>query len=127
MQGDDAIPVIGLHRVVPLEDQQSPERLALVKAEIDLVLGMADAGELAGWADNPRHSPESRQLACAMAESMWTVAAETRALRPPLDLAKLRAVTAGLGSKTWRDPDRYGTLLDRGGVLREQPLADEAL
>ncbi len=45
MEGDDAIPVIGLHRGVPLEDQQSPERLALVKTEIDHVLGMTDAGE----------------------------------------------------------------------------------
>jgi hypothetical protein len=30
MQGDDAIPVIGLHRGVPLEDQQSDARLAVV-------------------------------------------------------------------------------------------------
>jgi len=39
MEDDDAIPVIGLHRGVPLEDQQSPARLALVRREIDLVLG----------------------------------------------------------------------------------------
>ena len=75
---DDAIPVVGLHRGIPLEDQQSPERLALVRSEIDHVLGVTDAVALADWADDPVHSPESRQLAVAMAESIWTVAAETR-------------------------------------------------
>ena len=125
MEDDDAIPVIGLHRGVPLEDQQSPARLALVRREIDLVLGMADAGELAGWADDPWHSPESRQLACAMAESMWAVAAETRANRPTIDLERLRASTAGLGSRRWRDPWRHASLLDSpGGVEREEPLPD---
>jgi hypothetical protein len=77
----DGIPTVGTHRGVPLEDQQSDERLALVRAEIDLVLGMSDPGELADHAGNPWHSPESRQLAAAMAESIWTMAAETRAVR----------------------------------------------
>ena len=114
-----------MHRGVPLEDQQSPERLALVRSEIDHVLGVTDAGALADWADDPMHSPESRQLACAMAETAWTIAAETRALRPAgISLDLLYASTAGLGSKTWRDPDRHCSLLDHGGVLREQPLDD---
>jgi hypothetical protein len=123
---NDEIPTIGTHRGVPLEDHQSDARLALVRAEIDRVLGMTDPGELADWAADSWHSPESRQLACAMCESMWTVAAETRANRPPIDLERLRASTAGLGSKKWRDPWRYASLLDPdGGVLREQPLTDD--
>ena len=125
MEGDDAIPVIGLHRGVPLEDHQSPQRLALVKAEIDHVLGMTDARALADWADDPWHAPESRQLAVAMAESLWTLAAETRANRPPIDLDRLRASTAGLGSVEWRSPVVYGTDLEHGGVEREEPLTDE--
>jgi hypothetical protein len=125
MQGDDAIPVIGMHRGVPLEDQQSDARLALVRSEIDHVLGMTDARELADWADDARHSPESRQLAVAMAESMWTVAAETRNNRPPIDMDRLRASTAGLGSKKWRSPWHFASLLDAGpGVERECPLDD---
>jgi hypothetical protein len=125
MQDGDAIPVIGLHRGVPLEDQQSPERLALVRSEIDHVLGMTDAVALSDWADDPWHSPESRQLAVAMAESMWTVAAETRNNRPPIDMDRLRASTAGLGTRRWRDPWRFCSLLDSaGGVPREQPLDD---
>jgi hypothetical protein len=124
MEGDDAIPVIGLHRGVPLEDQQSPERLALVRREIDLVLGMSDPGEFADYAGNPWHAPEARQLAAAMAETTWTVAAETRNNRPPIDLERLRASTAGLGSRRWRDPWRHGSLLDHDGVEREQPIDD---
>jgi len=124
---DDAIPVIGSHRGVPLEDAQSDARLSLVKAEIDHVLNITEAVALADWADDAWHSPESRQLAVAMAESMWTVASETRANRPPIDLERLRASVAGLGSKTWRDPWRYASLLDaHGGIEREEPLPDDA-
>jgi hypothetical protein len=126
MQDDDAIPVIGVHRGVPLEDRQSDARLALVRSEIDHVLAMTDAAALADWADDPWHSPESRQLAVAMAESIWTVAAETRNNRPPIDMERLRASTAGLGTRRWRDPWRHASLLDSvGGIEREQPLADE--
>jgi hypothetical protein len=121
---NDEIPTIETYRGVGVEDQQSPERLALVKAEIDLVLGMTDAIELADWAEDPWHSPESRLLACAMCESLWAVASETRANRPLIDLDRVRASTAGLGSRRWRDPWRYASLFDHGGVEREQRLDD---
>lgn len=125
MEGGDAIPVIGTHRGVPLEDRQSDARLALVRSEIDHVLAMTDARELADWADDAWHSPESRQLAVAMAESIWTVASETRNNRPPIDMDRLRASVAGLGSKTWRSPWLYASLLDfDGGIARECPLDD---
>ena len=58
MESDDAIPIIGLHRGIPLEDQQSLERLALVKAEIDHVLRMTNASELADYAGKPWHAPK---------------------------------------------------------------------
>ena len=123
MEGDDAIPVVGWHRGVALEDRQSEARLS--RSEIDHVLAMTDAVALADWADDPVHSPESRQFAVAMAESMWTVAAETRNNRPPIDMDRLRASTAGLGCRRWRDPRRFCSLLDPdGGVLREQPIDD---
>jgi hypothetical protein len=121
---DDEIPTIETYRGVGLEDRQSPERLALVKAEIDHVLGMSDPSELADYAASPWHAPEARQLAAAMAETTWTIASETRANRPPIDLERLRASTAGLGSKKWRCPWRYASLLDPEGVPREQPLDD---
>jgi hypothetical protein len=124
MGDDDAIPIVEIYKGIGLEDQQTPERLALVRAEIDLVLGMTDPGELADYAGNPWHAPESRQLAAAMAETAWTMAAETRALRPAIDLERLHASVAGLGSLKWRDPDRHCSLLEHGGVEREQPLDD---
>src|SRR2546430_8960160 len=122
MEGDDAIPVIGLHRGVPLEDHQSPERLGVVRAEIDHALSMTDAVAPAEWAGDSWHSPESRQLACAMVLSMWTVATERREPRPDIDPERVEASTAGLGSQRWRDPDRYCSLLDPGGMERERPL-----
>jgi hypothetical protein len=119
----DEIPTVGTHRGVPLEDQQSDARLALVRSEIDHVLSMTDAVALADWADDPWHSPESRQLAVAMVESIWTVAAETRNNRPPIDMDRLRASTAGLGCRRWRSPTHFCSLLDlAGGVLRDEPL-----
>jgi len=120
----DAIPTVESYKGVGLEDGQSPQRLALVRREIDRVLGMADVGELARWASNPRHSPESRQLAVAMCESMWTMASENRNNRPLIDLDLLRASTAGLGSRRWRSPTHFCSDLDHdeNAVPREQPL-----
>jgi len=109
---DGPVPTVGTHKGVSLHDQQSPERLALVRAEIDLVLAMSDPNPLFDWAGDPRHSPESRLLAAAMVESMWQTAAETRALRPGIDLEKLRAATACLNSQKWRDPEKFCSLLD---------------
>ena len=122
---NDAIPTIGNHRGISLEDRQSGARLGLVRAEIDRVLGMSDPGELADYAGSPWHAPEARQLAAAMAETAWTVAAETRALRPSgISLEQLRACVAGFGSRTWRDPTRYCSLLDHDGIERDKPLID---
>jgi hypothetical protein len=123
---DDEIPTIGTHRGVPLEDQQSDARLGLVRAEIDLVFGITDASALADYAADVWHSPESRQLAAAMAESMWTVASEERRVRPGISLEQIHCSVAGLGSRRWRDPDRHASLLDGpGGVARGEPLPDE--
>ena len=95
-----------------------------MKGEIDRVLGLTDPEALADYAGDSWHAPEARLLAAAMAETAWTMAAETRALRPPIDMAQLRASTAGLGHQGWRDPWRYASLLDPEGVAREQPLLD---
>jgi hypothetical protein len=56
---------------------------------------------------------------------LWELAAEERRLRPTISLERLRAATAGLGSRRWRDPDRYASLLDCGGIEREVPLDSE--
>ena len=125
MEGDDAIPVVGWHRGVALEDRQSDARLSLVRSEIDHVLAMTDAVALADWADDPDHSPElgSSRSPWSKACGRWPL--RQRNNRPPIDMDRLRASTAGLGCRRWRDPRRFCSLLDPdGGVLREQPIDD---
>jgi hypothetical protein len=103
MDGDDQIPTIGCYKGVPLENEQCEARLGLVRAEIDRVLDMTDAGELADWAADSWHSPESRQLAVAMAESLWTMASENRNNRP-LTVARL---DCGAGQPAMAESDAF--------------------
>jgi hypothetical protein len=122
MSNDGPIPIVETYRGVGLHDQQSPARLAVVKAEIDLVLTMTDAAKLVDYAADAMCAPEARLLAASMAETVWEMAAETRAIRPAIDIDRLRAVTAGLDSANWRSPWWYGALFDHKGVPRERPL-----
>jgi hypothetical protein len=124
MDEDDAIPIVEVYRGVGIEDQQPPERIKLVKREIDRVHRLSDADELADYADDARNPPEARMVAGARAEVSWEIAGEERRLRP-VNLERLRASTAGLGCRRWRDPERYASLLDGpGGIEREVPLDD---
>jgi hypothetical protein len=62
-----------------------------------------------------------------MAESLWTMASENRNNRPLIDLDLLRASTAGLGSRRWRSPTHFCSLLDahdENAAPRERPLSD---
>ena len=98
---DDAIPAVEVYRGVPIEDQQPAARIeGIVKPQIDFVLGMTNPAALVDYAADKSRPPECRMLAAAMAETMWTMAAEARANRPAIDLEFLHAVTAFLGSKS---------------------------
>jgi hypothetical protein len=124
---NDRIPAVAWHRGCAIEDQQSPERIELVKRAIDYVHGLSldDAEVLVAYAGDARNPPESRQYAAARLEALWQLASEERRLRPGINLEQLRASVAGLGSLKWRDPDRHCSLLDAaGGVLRDEPLPD---
>jgi hypothetical protein len=129
MDEDDAIPIVEVYRGVGIEDQQSFERIRFVKSEIDRVHRLSGADDLFAYASNPQNPPEPRMLAGARAEALCELAAEERRPRA-ISLERLRAATAGLGSKTWRDPYSHCSLLDQpgpgaaGAVAREQPLAD---
>lgn len=63
-----------------------------------------------------------RLLASARVEAMWELAAESRELRPNIDLVVVRASVAGLQSVRWRSYQYYGGLLDKrdGPGLRRQ-------
>jgi hypothetical protein len=123
----DEIPFVGFHRRIGLHDHQSPARLDIVRAELDTVIGMSDIDELASWARDISRSPESRLLSGSKAIAILQNVGEQRQRRPRgLSVAQIEALTAGLNSKTWRDPEFFCCLLDpRGGpgpVPRETPL-----
>ena len=121
---DDRIPRIGVHRGIGLHDHQTAARLTVVRAAIDRVTDMADIMALVDFAADPREPPESRLFAAHKVEVEYEMAAERRENRPTVDLDRLRATVAGLDSVNWRDPDTYNSLLQHGGVRREQPLDD---
>jgi len=123
---DLRLPTAGVHRGVALFADQSPERIeSVVRPAIDAVLGMASAIALVAYAGDAQHPPEARLLAAARVEALWQLAAEGRAVRPLVDLDRLRASVAGLDSQVWVDPERHGSLLDStGAVERAVFLAD---
>jgi hypothetical protein len=126
MIDDDAIEIGELYRGVGVESDQPRERIEhVVKPQIDIVHDIDDPEQLLAYADNARNPPEARLLAAAKCEAAFEISTEERRLRPPIDMERQRASVAGLGSRRWRDPDRYASLLDEpGGVLREGPLPD---
>lgn len=123
MTGDQRLPIAGSHRGVDLFADQPAERIeGIVKPAIDAVLGIASAIGLAGYAGDARHPPEARLLAAARVEALWHLAAEGRAIRPLVDLDRLRASVAGLDSVMWVDPERHGSLLDSTGAVERVDL-----
>jgi hypothetical protein len=123
---DDAIEIVELYRGVGLESDQPRERIEhVVKPQIDIVHDIDDPEQLLAYANNARNPPEARLLAAAKCQAAFEISTEERRLRPPIDMDRLRASTAGLGSRRWRDPWRFCSLLDAaGGVPREEPLPD---
>ena len=82
---------------------------------------LSGTDELFAYASDPLNPPEPRMLAGARAEALCELAAEERRPRT-ISLERLRAATAGLGCRRWRDPDRFASLLDGpGGIERDEP------
>jgi hypothetical protein len=127
---DDAIPVVEIYRGIGLHDQQSPERLIEVRRTIDAVYDQHDLNQLLEIAGDPTWPPEARLFAAAKLEATHQIAADERKVRPLIDLELVQACVAGLGSKNWRHPTYYASVLDPGPapgkvwVKRERPLAD---
>ncbi|MCP2082224.1 UNVERIFIED_ORG: hypothetical protein J2W74_003410 [Methylorubrum zatmanii] len=123
------IPTVGTHRGVPLHAYQSAARIQIVKQAIDTVYEIGDAAMLATYAAEPGNPPEARMFAAARCEATWQLAAESRAVRPIVNLALVRASVAGLGTHEWMSPTHYGSDLDPTGRLvpRVQPVPGEEL
>jgi hypothetical protein len=120
------IPVVEVHRGVGIHDQQPRQRIDnVVKPAIDEVLATNDPLTLIAYCERCANPPEARLLAAAKVEAMFRLAEMERRVRPAVDLEYVQACVAGLDSQYWRDPDSYGTLVDRDNVRREIPLSDE--
>jgi hypothetical protein len=125
---DDPIPVVEIYRGVGLHEEQPPERIEHVKAEIDAVHALDDVHALATYAEDVSKPPEARLLAAAKIEAAFALAAEARWTRPAISLERVQASVAGLNSRAWRDPFYYGSLGDvcppgeNRRVRREPPL-----
>jgi hypothetical protein len=105
--------VIETYRGCPIHDCQPQERIdAVVKPEIDEVIATSDSAALMRWCGDVSKSPESRLLAAAKLEAGHQIAATERRVRPTIDLDVVRATVSGAGSRTWRCPDAYCSLLD---------------
>jgi hypothetical protein len=124
MPREGKIPIVEVYRGVGLHDQQSPARLAVVRAEIDRVIELSDLVALVEWAKDIGHAPESRLLAGAKAVAIISSFGNARQKRPGITAEYVQAVVAGLNSEGWRSPDYFGTLVDagQGAVKREKPL-----
>src|SRR5262249_38685422 len=116
-----------------LHDRQSPDRLRVVRAAIDVVHELTDAQSLFAYAGNIANPPEARLFAGAKCQAAWELAAAERRVRPDIDLRKLAARTAGLDSSRWRNPFRFGCLFDVAAPgapeapEREQPLDETTM
>ncbi|GAB5429687.1 MAG: hypothetical protein Devi2KO_31460 [Devosia indica] len=129
-QAEDRIPIVETYRGVGIHDQQPRERIdGVVKPAIDGVLAIGDVKRLAEYAANTGNPPEARLLASARVEAMWELAAESRELRPDINLSVVRGSVAGLQSLRWRSPRYYGSLLDKpdGPGQRRQVMRETAL
>jgi len=125
----DRIPAIEIYRGCRVHVDQSPERIAsVVRPALDRVIEIDDVHALLAICRDTGEPPECRLLAAAKIEAAHQLAAESREVRPLVDLALVRAIVAGLDSMRWRDPRYFCSLLDieppgpRRAVPRPEPL-----
>jgi len=105
-QPEDRIPVVEGYKGVGLHADQSPERLAEVRAEIDQVIALEGrVAELLAWVEWRPNSPESRLLAAALVKASVEEAQDRRRTGPAVDLLKVGAHVAGLDGD--RDRNRF--------------------
>jgi hypothetical protein len=111
----DDIPAVETYRGVGIHDCQPRERIeTVVKPALDAIFALTDLGELVRYAADITKPPEARLFAAAKVRAGFQVAADTRVVRPVVNLDRVVASVAGLNSRNWRCPSGYGSLLDVG-------------
>ena len=121
------IPCTGYHRNVPLHDHQSPQRLEVVKQDIDDAYAlMGRTAALCRFADTVSRAPEARAFAAACALANLRRDSDRRRRRKlDVDPESLEATIASLTSQTWRSESCYCTLMEErrpSAVKRATPL-----
>lgn len=133
------IPIIENYRGVGIQDYQPPERIALVKTEIDKVIsflpnkGDIKHDDLLLWLQDRSKSPESRLLAkAALLAAIHESGAKAKRVPPHIKALSeewLNAVTAGLGLLGGQSRTMYGGRLDplppAWAPANERPLPRE--
>jgi hypothetical protein len=123
MEDDDQIPAQEIYRNCRVHDQQPPERVALVKRELDQIFDIADPQKLFKICGDAAWSPEGRLLAATRLLASWELATEGRMARPEgITIETIKACTAGLDSALWRSPRHYCSDLcdEKRAVPREK-------
>ena len=106
------IQTVEVYRGVGIHDCQPKERIEnVVKPEIDKVFALEDETKLFAYIREFRNPPEARLLAGAKLEALFFLAIDERRERPTFNPDEVKAWTAGLTSRAWRNSTHYGTLL----------------
>lgn len=136
MSDNDQIPTDGAYRGVPLHADQSEQRLAVVRRDIDDVHALQELDELVSFADDVGRAPEARLYARAKALAILDEAVDRRAPRSRktvLSRERIRASASGCNSLHWQSRINYGSNLDvrqapgkpDRRVRREVPLPEK--
>jgi len=107
----DEIDFVEIYKGVGLHDCQSPTRLAVVRAAINLVAWTNKVHELYDYCRTPANPPEARVFA---GQKILAHLQRAGNRRRPAGITRdlVLAHMAGLSCRRWRDPDCYGSLLD---------------
>jgi hypothetical protein len=89
------LPLAEIYRGIEIYAQQSPERIAQAKAQVDRVFSMKSPRALAAFACDGKNSPEARFFAKAKA-----LASLEERQRGAFDVSHLEASTIGIGRST---------------------------
>jgi hypothetical protein len=121
---DGKVPTAEIYRGVAIHDQQTPERIALVRREIDALLdGEWNVDALFNLAGDAANCPEARLLAAATIYAFYADRVRSRQ-SVPIDLDLLTSKVCLLDVEEWRSPWHFGELTDdpARAVPRDAPL-----
>ena len=113
---DDVVDCCEVYRNRGLHVGQSPERLALVRGEIDRICEITSAQRLFEIVADRRWSPEARALAAARCEAAAELSRQRRDGGVDIDIELLRAHAVNAVTRRWRSRDFYCSMATSCGT-----------